>query len=172
MTDQIADATIVELEGADHFVSGNPDQILDAVEPFIAATPKPEHHLALAAVVHASGYTAAEVTKALVGAGGRLRHAASGDVVVLFDGPATGVRAAQTALVTAADAGVGLSIAEVTVDGGPVSGPGVDDAVRLGTLAAAGELLVSETAAVLLASVEIELERLDSAVRVRVPATA
>ena len=170
MAGQIAGSTMIELDGADHFVSGNPDQILDAFEPFIAATPKPEHHLALAAVVHASGYSAAAVIDTLVGAGGRLRHAASGDVVVLFDGPATGVRAAQSALLTAAGAGVGLSIAEVTVDGGPVSGPGVDDAVRLGVRAAEGELLVTETAAVLLASVELQLERLDSAVRVRVHA--
>ena len=170
MAGQIAGSTMIELDGADHFVSGNPDQILDAFEPFIAATPKPEHHLALAAVVHASGYSAATVIDTLVGAGGRLRHAASGDVVVLFDGPATGVRAAQSALLTAAGAGVGLSIAEVTVDGGPVSGPGVDDAVRLGVRAAEGELLVTETAAVLLASVELQLERLDSAVRVRLHA--
>jgi pimeloyl-ACP methyl ester carboxylesterase len=172
MAGQITGSTMIELEGSDHFVSGDPDQILDAIEPFVAATPKPEHRLALAAVVHASGHAAPEVNHALVGAGGRLRHAASGDVVVLFDGPATGVRAAQTALEAAPGAGVGLSIAEVTVDGGPVSGPGVDDAVRLGTGAAPGELLATGTAAVLLASVEVELEQLESAVRVRVPARA
>jgi len=171
MAGQIAGSTMIELEGYDHFVSGNPDQILDAFEPFIAATPKQEHHLALAAVAHASGLTANDMTNTLVAAGGRLRHAASGDVVVLFDGPATGVRAAQTALLAGAGAGVGLSIAEVPVDGGPVSGPGVDDAVRLGARAAAGELLVTETAAVLLASVDIQLEPLDTAVRVQVPAT-
>ena len=60
MAGQIAGSTMIELDGADHFVSGNPDQILDAFEPFIAATPKPEHHLALAAVAHASGYSAAD----------------------------------------------------------------------------------------------------------------
>ena len=52
MAGQIAGATMIELEGDDHFVSGDPDQILDAVEPFITSTPKPPHHMALAAVVH------------------------------------------------------------------------------------------------------------------------
>ena len=51
MAEQIPGARLIELDGADHFVSGNPDQILDAIEPFISATPRPEHHLALAAVV-------------------------------------------------------------------------------------------------------------------------
>jgi hypothetical protein len=157
MSRQIPGATMIELEGDDHFVSCYPDQILDAIKPFIAATPKPEHHMGLAAVVHASGPAAHELTAALAAAGGRLRHAASGDVVVLFDGPATGVRAAQAALETTPGARVGLSIAEVAVDGGPVSGPNVDEAIRLALDADAGELLVTRTAGVLLASAEVEL---------------
>jgi pimeloyl-ACP methyl ester carboxylesterase len=157
VADQIPGATLVELEGADHFVAGDPDQILDAVEPFIRATPTPERHLALAAVVHAAGRAAAEVTRALVEAGGLLRHAAAGEVVVLFDGPATGVRAAQQALADVAGTGAGLAIAEVAVGGGPVSGPGVSEAVALGTRADADELLVSATAGTLLASAMIGL---------------
>ena len=90
-------------------------------------------------------------------AGGRLRHAASGDEVVLFDGPATGVRAVSRALRTGPAAGAGLAIAEVAVEGGPVSGPGVDDALRLGADARSGELMVNATAGVLLASAEVEL---------------
>ena len=157
MAGQIAGATMIELEGDDHFVSGDPDQILDAFEPFITSTPKPPHHMALAAVVHVSGRCAAEVLEALVAAGGRRRYAARGEVVVLFDGPATGVRAVHSALGAAPEAAAGLSIAEVAVDGGPVSGPAVEEAVRLGLVADSGELLVSRTAGVLLASAEVEL---------------
>ena len=45
-----------------------------------------------------------------------------GDPVVLFDGPATGARAGLVALDAHADASVGLSIAQVAVDGGPGAG--------------------------------------------------
>lgn len=158
MAGEIPDATLVELEGDDHFVAGNPDQILDAVEPFIRATPTPERHLALAAVVHVAGRAAGDVTQALVEGGGLLRHASTGEVVVLFDGPATGVRAAHLALADARGTGAGMSIAEVAVAGGPVTGPGVREAVALGTRAEGGELIVSATAATLLASALIGLE--------------
>jgi len=157
MADRIPGAQLIELDGDDHFVAGDPDQILDAFEPFITSTPRPEHHLALAAVVRVAGLAAPRVVGELVAAGGRLRHAASGDEVVLFDGPATGVRAVGHVLRPGAAVGAGLAIAEVAVDGGPVSGPGVDDALRLGADAGHGELLVNPTAGVLLASVEVEL---------------
>ncbi len=152
LADRIPGAVLRELDGADHFVSGDPDQILDAIEPFVSAVPRPEHHLALAAVTYPAGRESSAVAGRLVDAGGRRRHTAGGGVVVLFDGPATAVRAGLTALGQATDARLGLSIAEVAVDGGPVSGAGVDEAVRLGRDADAGELLVAATASVLLAS--------------------
>lgn len=161
MAEQIPNASLVELAGDDHFVSGDPGQILDAVEPFIRATPSPPHHLALAAVVHVAGPDADTTTASLVGAGGRLRHTAGGEAVVLFDGPATGVRAVHAALGSAPGAAAGLSIAEVVVDGGPVSGPAVEDAVRLGDGAARGELLVTATAGTLLTSVDVEMTSVD-----------
>jgi DNA-binding winged helix-turn-helix (wHTH) protein/pimeloyl-ACP methyl ester carboxylesterase len=157
MAERIPGAQFIELEGDDHFVAGDPDQILDAFEPFITHAPRPELHLALAAVVRVTGLAASQVTAALDSTGGRLRHAASGDAVVLFDGPATGVRAVGRALRPGPTAGAGLAIAEVAVEGGPVSGPGVDDALRLGADAGPGELLVNPTAGVLLASAEVEL---------------
>ena len=78
-------------------------------------------------------------------------------MVVLFDGPATAVRAALSAMDDQPDARLGLAIAEVAVDGGALTGQGVELAVRLGNAAAPGELLVSSTAAVLLASAEVTL---------------
>ena len=55
LAEHIPGAELRLLEGADHFVSGDPAQILDAVEPFIAATPVPAQHRALAAVVVRGG---------------------------------------------------------------------------------------------------------------------
>jgi DNA-binding winged helix-turn-helix (wHTH) protein/pimeloyl-ACP methyl ester carboxylesterase len=162
MAGQIPGAEMVELEGDDHFVAGDPDQILDAIEPFVRSTPTPVHRMALAAVVHVAGVEAERVVEQLVAAGGRLRHAAGGEVVVLFDGPATAVRAAHAALEDDY-ASAGLSIAEVAVDGGPVSGQGVDEAIRLGSGAGAGQLAVTATAGVLMSSVEVLLEPTDAA---------
>ena len=160
LAEHLHDATLVELDGVDHFVAGNPDQILDAIEPFISSTPRPVHDLALAAVAFAAGRDAPTATRELIAAGGRRRHTAAGDIVVLFDGPATGVRAGMTALEAGRDAAIGLSIAEVTVDGGPVSGHEVDLAVALGTAARPGDLVASPTAGVLLSSAAVTLEPL------------
>lgn len=160
LAEHIADAALLELDGSDHFVSGNPDQILAATEPFVSAVPRQTYDTALAAIAFAAGREASAATRELIAAGGRRRHTGRGDIVVLFDGPATAVRAGLTALSAAADAAIGLAIAEVPVHG-PVSDAGVDLAVRLGTGAAPGELILSGTAGVLLASAGIELEPRD-----------
>jgi pimeloyl-ACP methyl ester carboxylesterase len=159
LADHIPGATLCELDGADHFVAGDPGQILDAIEPFVSAVPKPVHQLALAAVAFPAGRESSAVTHDLIEAGGRRRHTAGGDVVVLYDGPATAVRAGLDAL-GERDARIGLSIAEVAIDSGPVSGPGVEDAVRLGRQAERGELLVTPTAGTLLVPSGVELEAL------------
>jgi esterase/lipase len=159
LADNIPGATLQLLEGEDHFVSGDPAQILDAMEPFVSATPQPVHHHALAAIAFPAGRQASEVTRDLVTAGGHRRHTAGGDIVVLFDGPATAVRAALSTL-EARDARLGLAVAEVAIDGGPVSGRGVDQAVRLGSGAGTGELVVSGTVGLLLSGSGIELETL------------
>jgi len=160
IADRVAGAQFVVLDGEDHFVAGDPDQILDAVEPFVSSTPRRVLDLTLAAVVFPADPNASAVARSLITAGGRRRHTAAGDIVVLFDGPATGVRAGMAALETAPHAALGLSIAEVTAGGGPVSGPEVDRAVALGSAARPGELVVSPTAGVLLSSAAIELEPL------------
>jgi pimeloyl-ACP methyl ester carboxylesterase/DNA-binding winged helix-turn-helix (wHTH) protein len=157
LADHIPGATLQLLEGRDHLVSGDPAQLLDAVEPFLAVTPTPVHRRALAAVAFAAGRHASAVTRALVDAGGRRRHTSGGDVVVLFDGPATAVRAGLETLVDGRETRIGLSVAEVAVDGGPVAGPGVDAAVWLGTVADAGQLLVTATATMLLSGSGIDL---------------
>ena len=156
IAERVPGATLRLLEGADHFVSGDPGQILDAIEPFIGAVPAPAHHRALAAVAAPGGPAAAGACTALVDAGGQARRSAAGDPLVLFDGPATAVRAVLGAT-AGLDSGVGLAVAEVAVDGGPVSGPAVDRAVQLAARAEPGVLLVTATVGVLLAGSGIEL---------------
>ena len=41
LAEHIPNAQLVELDGADHFVSGNPDQILDPVERFLRVPGRP-----------------------------------------------------------------------------------------------------------------------------------
>ncbi|HYO40987.1 MAG TPA: alpha/beta fold hydrolase [Nocardioidaceae bacterium] len=161
LAEHIPGARLELLEGDDHFVGGDPAQILDVIEPFLAATPKPVHHRALAAIAFAAGRHAAEVGDHLVAAGGRPRQTAAGHPVVLFDGPATGVRAAESALHDGREARIGLAVEDVAIDGGPVCGPGVDLAVGLGSTGATGQILVSAMVGALLSGSGIDLEVVD-----------
>lgn len=158
LAEHIPQAELKVLHGADHFVSGNPGQILDAMEPFVAATPRVERHFALAAVAAASGPSPGRLVEALERAGGRRRRSAQGDAVVLFDGPATAIRAASDAMDPTEGRGVGLSIAEVAMEGGPVSGPAVEEALRLAGAVPAGRIAVSLLACQILLGSGVELE--------------
>jgi pimeloyl-ACP methyl ester carboxylesterase/DNA-binding winged helix-turn-helix (wHTH) protein len=150
----IPDAELVVLEGADHFVAGDPDQLLDAMEPFLAKAPtgrEEARHSVLSAVVALSGSDEEAVeaaARALAQAGGRRRESAAPTGVLLFDGPATAVRAARS--IGAVPVGLGLTVAEVPVGSPALTGPGVELAVALAAKASAGELLASEVAAMLL----------------------
>ena len=77
IAERVPGATLRLLEGGDHFVSGDPGQILDAIEPFLAAVPKPEHHRALAAVVSVRGPDAASLRAVLVADGARVGEGAA-----------------------------------------------------------------------------------------------
>jgi hypothetical protein len=162
--DHLPRATLRLLAGADHLPCGDPDQILDEVEPFVDELPDRAHLHALAAVAVVSGPGAAEVVEQLAAAGGRLRraHEATGVravvPVVLFDGPATAVRAARLALHESPEASIGLTIAELPLSGEVVHGPGVEEASRLSTAAPSGSVTVSGTVATLLAGTGVEVE--------------
>jgi hypothetical protein len=158
LAERIPRAELTVLHGADHFVSGNPAQILDAMEPFVAATPRVERHFALAAVAAVSGPSPERLVEALARAGGRRRRSAQGDAVVLFDGPATAIRAASDAMNLSAGSGVGLSIAEVAMEGGPVSGPAVEEALRLASAVPPRRIAVSLLATQILLGSGVELE--------------
>jgi pimeloyl-ACP methyl ester carboxylesterase len=157
LADRIPGARLQLLEGSDHFVAGNPDQILDHVEPFLESLPPPRlQSLTLAAVVAIAGPAQERLIEHLVAAGGRRRSSRSGTEVVLFDGPATAVRAALGTLDR--HMGIGVDIAEVPRHSDAVAGPGVGNAEQLAAQAPAGEVLVSMAAAVLLASSGVRLQ--------------
>ena len=151
------------LSGDDHLICGDPDQILDAIEAFLADLPQagPEPMRALAAVAAVAGEEAEVLVTELASAGGRLRRDRDGRAVVLFDGPARAVRAGLAHL-TSRSARLGLAIAEVPRDSEQVDGPGVAAAVRLAATAPPGSLVVSSTVGVLLSASGVVLEPTES----------
>ena len=156
LAEHLPRSTLRLLTGSDHLVSGNPDQILDEVEPFVADLPSRGHHHALAAIASTSGPGAPEVVDRLVAAGGRPRRTAEGVPVVLFDGPATAIRAARLALF-ASTVSMGLTIAELPLKGEVVTGAGVDESIRLSQNGTPGSVIVSNAVATLLAGSGFEV---------------
>lgn len=166
IADRVPGADLRLLDGRDHLPWGDADQLLEVVRPFVRDLPEPGGHRALAAVVAvagpgADGVLAAALAASGWGSGARCRSRPDGTSVVLFDGPATAVRALGRILpidgrVGGAAAGVG--IAEVSVAGEEIGGPGVDEAIDLATAAVPGSVLVSDTAAVLLSGSGVVLE--------------
>jgi DNA-binding winged helix-turn-helix (wHTH) protein/alpha-beta hydrolase superfamily lysophospholipase len=157
IADHIPGAQLQLLEGDDHFCSGNSDQILDAIEPFLSGLRAPsEPALALAAVVAVAGDRSEALTGELARAGGRLRHDRAGRAVLLFDGPATAVRAGLAHL--RGDARLGVTVAELARDGDEVEGYGVQEAVRLADSAPRGSVWVSSTVGILLSGSGVVLE--------------
>ena len=156
LADRIPTATLRLLDGSDHLPAGNPDQLLDEVQRFLSQQGRPEpKHVVLAAVVATAGPSSPRLLDDLVGAGGRLRTAASGQPVVLFDGPATAVRAAIAEI--DATTRIGIAIAEVPRDAERVGGPGVHQAELVARAARPGEVWVSPAAGMLLASSGMQL---------------
>jgi pimeloyl-ACP methyl ester carboxylesterase len=160
IAERIPGARLELLEGGDHFVSGNPDQILDAIERFVRDLPGPAGRpLALAAVAAPAGPGAGDLASSLVAAGGR-RCSAPGDrTVVLFDGPATAVRAGLAQLHSTDK--LGISIAEVPRDETQLDGYGVRGAVALADKATPGSLWLTPAVRDLLAGSGVVTEPVD-----------
>jgi pimeloyl-ACP methyl ester carboxylesterase len=156
LAEQIPDAQLQLLDGDDHFIASDPDQILDVIEPFIASAAAPQRQsTSLAAVLSVRGSGAALVNRRLVGAGARPRTTTWGDDVLLFDGPATAVRAVLADPLS--DTAVGIVVAEVPRDG-KLAGNTLRGCTDLVTDAPPGEIWVSSTVGMLLGGSGIELE--------------
>lgn len=162
IADRVPGARLQVLDGVDHFVSGDPDQILDAIEPFVAETQAPpEPDLALAALVAVSGAGGDAVVADLVRARGRARRTPDGRPVVVFDGPATAVRATLGA--RRPDTSMGVAVAEIERDAEVVSAYGVTVALDIADAAPAGEVWLSATVGTLLAGSHVAVEPAGSA---------
>ncbi|GLY96181.1 alpha/beta fold hydrolase [Actinoplanes sp. NBRC 103695] len=148
LAEHIPGARFVELPGADHFVAIDSHQILDPIAAFLTSLgPTRPPDLALRAVLAIRGTVpplAVPVTRTPAGV-----------PVAIYDGPATAIRDMLTKPL--GDARLGLHIAEIARDGAVVSGPGVDEAVRLASLAAPGHFLASVTVRDLVAASGIAL---------------
>jgi hypothetical protein len=165
IAERIPGARLELLEGEDHFVSGNPDQILDAIERFIRELPGAAGHpLALAAVAAPAGPGAGDLASSLVVAGGRKCSGPGDRTVVLFDGPATAVRAGLAQLHSTDK--LGVSIAEVPRDETQLDAYGVQVAVSLADKANPGSLWLTPAVRDLLAGSGVETEPVDGSERV------
>ena len=157
LADNIPNAVMLELDGDDHFVSGDPEQLVQPIQQFARRLPMEQAtpDLALAAVTAIAGVDATEHADRLVRQGGTWRRPIGDVHLVTFDGPATALRAV---LADPSDARIGVNVAEVARDRGQVSGPGVDRAVELTLSAAPGEVRVSGLVRDLLAGSGIGVE--------------
>jgi pimeloyl-ACP methyl ester carboxylesterase/DNA-binding winged helix-turn-helix (wHTH) protein len=160
LAERIPGAELRILDGADHFVAGDPEQLIAEIVPFMASHGKVQERTSLTAVAVPVGEAAEEVTERLVAAGGRRRVTGHGTTALLFDGPATAVRASYAAVI-GRHSRVGISIAEVAVEGLAAHGPGVDLAVTLAQRAEPGQVWTSAAVGLLLPASGIELAATD-----------
>lgn len=157
LADHIPGARFVELDGSDHFVAVDPDQILDPVEEFVLglepSTPPVSSLTTLLAVRVEEQVETARVREILAGVLDRYRgvpalaeHAA---VLATFDGPARAVRCGLAMLDRADAAGLGVSVglhtAEVARHGATVSGAGVAVVQSVADQAPRGQVWATST---------------------------
>jgi pimeloyl-ACP methyl ester carboxylesterase len=160
---RIAGARFVELDGADHFVAVDPDQILDVVEPFVrsvldgAEAPgvPGAHERVLATLLSArvaaddDGRAERVVREELRRHAGEEAGVSEEGALALFDGPARAIRCGLTLVARLArlgvDARVGVHTGEVEQAADGVRGVAVGVTERIAAVAEAGEVLVGAT---------------------------
>jgi pimeloyl-ACP methyl ester carboxylesterase len=171
----IPGARFVELSGADHFVAIDPDQILDAVEPFLvecgAAQPPADEDRVLATLLviarstEGAGLNLIERHRDVVRAElsrfrGREVDASATGTLAIFDGPARAVRCATAIVRALRPLGLGIRAGvhtgEVEMEADRVRGVAVHIAACVAAVAAPGEVLVSQTVTDLVAGSGLE----------------
>ena len=157
LAQRIPGAQFVELEGADHFVGVDPDQILDPVEEFVRglgpSAPAQTSLTTLLALRLAkpidSAWVRGILQEVLVEHRGVPAVAERSGVLASFDGPGRAVRCAQAVIARSSAAGlrvsVGLHTAEIARRGAHVSGDGVAVTQAVADRAALGEVWVTST---------------------------
>jgi pimeloyl-ACP methyl ester carboxylesterase len=169
--EHIANAKYVELPGADGFIYlGDTDAVLSEVEEFVTGarrSPEADRILATILLTDMVGSTdrAARlgdqrwravldthddiVRTQLKQFRGRLHRATGDGVLATFDGPARGIRCAQSLRDALREAGIdirsGLHAGEIELRGEEIGGIAVHIAARIGAQAESGEILCSST---------------------------
>jgi class 3 adenylate cyclase len=168
----IPGARLLELAGADHYpFSGDQDELLDAVERFLAAAHGAEVDFdrVLATVLFTDIVASTEIAARMADRAwrdliashhrrvrsflarfrGREVDVAGDGFLAVFDGPARAVRCGlavcQDARALGLDVRVGVHTGEVELDGPAVRGIAVHIGARVATEARPGEVLVSST---------------------------
>ena len=143
MAEHIPAARYVELPGDDHlWFVGDRDAILDPLLDLLDAEPAPpERVLATILSIRTPPGGEEPVREQVLRHGGRLLGAG----LAAFDGPSRAVRCTEALRAALGPVSAGLHIRECERRGDRLDGPVVELAVRLGGLAAPGEVLVSRT---------------------------
>jgi class 3 adenylate cyclase len=177
----IPDARFVELPGGDHVPWFDPDQTISEIREFLTGTREastPDRVLATVLFTDLVGSTAqavelgdrrwrdlleqhhASVRRELARFDGREVDTAGDGFFATFDGPARGIRCAQSIIESVRPLGLdvraGLHTGEVELADGKVAGIAVNIGARVAARAAAGEVLVSGTVKVLVAGSGLE----------------
>jgi pimeloyl-ACP methyl ester carboxylesterase/DNA-binding CsgD family transcriptional regulator len=173
LAERIPGARFIELDGADHFVAVDPDQILDPIEDFVrglgSAAPTDSSLVTLLAVRVKEPLDLAWVRGIVQGTVDEHRGvpalAANGSVLATFDGPGRAVRCALATVDRAAGANVhlsvGLHVAEIERSGAHITGDGVTVAQAVADRAPLGEVWVTSTLRDLSAGSELAFARRD-----------
>jgi hypothetical protein len=167
IAERIPGTRFVELPGADHFVGVDPDQILDVVEPFLAACgaagAPTRNDRVLVTLVATDTFPARHreiLRRELARYRGRALEAAGERVLAAFDGPARAVRYAIA--LTGVGRALGLEVrtgvhtGQVEIVDDRARGGAVDIAAGMAAEAAANEVLVSQTVTDLVAGTGLE----------------
>ena len=154
---RIPGARFLELDGADHFVGVDPDQILDPIEEFVRGLgPSTPAETALTTLLAVRvdkpldpAWLRGIVREVLEAHRGVPAEAAGSPVLATFDGPVRaircGLRLAEHARATGLGMSIGLHTAEVARRAATVSGDGVAVAQAVADRAAPGEVWVTST---------------------------
>jgi pimeloyl-ACP methyl ester carboxylesterase/DNA-binding CsgD family transcriptional regulator len=157
LADHIPGARFVELDGTDHFVAVDPDQILDPVEEFVRSLESrapTETSLTTLLAFHVEepidpAWVRGMLQEVVERYHGVPAMAENTSVLATFDGPARAIRCALEVVERAGSAGlhlaVGLHTAEVARRGATVAGGGVALTQEVAARAERGEVWVTST---------------------------
>jgi pimeloyl-ACP methyl ester carboxylesterase/DNA-binding winged helix-turn-helix (wHTH) protein len=176
LAEHIPGARLIELDGRDHFVAVDPDQILDPLEEFVRAlgsSTSAETSLTTLLAVRAERYIDAAwvrgILRDVLDEHRAVPALAEGTTVLAtFDGPGRAVRCGlalvDRAAATGLELAVGLHTAEIARRGAHVSGEGVAIAQAVADRAPVGEVWVTSTVRDLTAGSGLPFQRRGSLV--------